>query len=119
QGRYGAAPPEVKPPGDYSVWLMDWLKRRTTADSRVLFETSNARIHDQGHMAGYYAYSSQREFIGGPYPQMLVVSAWDGFAFGKPIADIPTARMAEYLSAYNIGAIVVHSDAARSYFDAM
>jgi hypothetical protein len=70
-------------------------------------------------MAGYYAFSSQREFIGGAYPKQLFASSWDGFMFGKPIAQISTERMAEYFAVYNIGAIVVHSEAAKNYFDAM
>lgn len=119
QGRYGATPPQVRPLGDNSVWMMDWLKRRTTANARVLFETSFARIHDHAHMAGYYAYATQREFIGGPYPWMHFANSWDRSAFRRPISEIPIERMAEYLSLYNVGAIVVHSDAAKSYFDRM
>jgi len=53
QGRYGASPPQVRALGEDSLWLIEWLKRRAGADSRVLFETSLGRVHDQAHMAGY------------------------------------------------------------------
>jgi hypothetical protein len=115
-GRYGAPPPQVKPLGNDSAWVIDWLQRRTTANARVLFETSLGRVHDEAHMAGYYAYAAQREFIGGPYPFMHFAGFWDGWLFGKRISDIPGKRMAEYLSLYNIGWILVHSDAAKQYF---
>ena len=98
---------------------MDWLQHRTTGDARVLFETSLGRVHDQAHMAGYYAYAAQREFIGGPYPFTHFAGVWDGWVFGKRISDIPAERMGEYLSQYNVGWILVHSDVAKQYFDAL
>ena len=119
QGRYGAAPPQVKPLGALSVWVIEWLKRSTSGDARVLFETSLGRPHDHAHMAGYYAYQTQREFIGGPYPFMHFASFGDGWVFGKRMSETSPERMAEFLSLYNIGAIVVHSDIAKRYFDRM
>jgi hypothetical protein len=117
-GRYGASPPQVMPLGDTSAWVLGWLEARTTPDARVLFETALSRVHDQAHLAGYYAYRSQREFIGGPYPQMHFAGAWDGRAFGKALGEISVERMSEYLELYNIGWILVYSDAAKRYFDA-
>ena len=67
-GRYGSVPPEVRPLGPKSVWLLDWMARKTTAEGRVLFETSKGRIHDGAHIAGYLAVRAGRELIGGPYP---------------------------------------------------
>ena len=101
------------------LWVLQWLERKTTADQRVLFENSLGRVHDGAHMAGYYAYRSQREFIGGPYPFMNFAAAWDDFAFGKRLADIPVTRMREYFSLYNVGAIIAHSPGAKAYFDRM
>ena len=111
--------PEVRPLGEDSIWLMAWLRDRTSADYRILFENAVGRAHDGAHMAGYYAYETQREFIGGPYPFMHFASFWDGLAFGKRLADIPFERMRDYFALYNIGAIVVHSDSAKRYFDVM
>ena len=116
QGRYGAPPPQVRPLGADSNWVLSWLEKRTSGDARVLYETSLGRVVDDAHMAGYFAYQSKREFIGGPYPFMNFAGFWDGFLFGKPIDNIPVAEMTEYLDTYNIGAILVHSDAAKRYF---
>jgi len=119
QGRYGAPPPQVRALGDDSAWVLQWLERRTSPDARVLFENSKGRVHDAAHMAGYYAYRSQREFIGGPYLYMNFANAWDDAAFGKRLVDIPVPRMREYLSLYNVGAIIAHSEGAKAYFDKM
>lgn len=119
QGRYGAPPPQIQPVGPDSRWVIDWVVRRSSPDARVLFETSLGRVEDDAHMAGYYARYTHREFIGGPYPYMYFAGFWDGFLFGKPIGTIPFAKMAKYLSLYNVGAIIVYSDAAKHYFDAI
>jgi hypothetical protein len=119
QGRYGASPPQVKPLGEYSKWIIQWLERRTAPDARVLFENSLGRMHDNAHMAGYYAYETQREFIGGPYPFMHFASFWDDWIFGKRLSQVDFKELADYVSLYNIGWIVVHSAGAKRYFDAM
>jgi len=36
-------------------------------------------------------------------------SAWDGWAFGAPLATIPHHRFREYLRLFNVGWIVAHS----------
>ena len=114
-GHFGSQPPEVKGIGEYSAWILSWLEHRTTDDSRILFETSKARIHDGGHMAGYYAYTSQREFIGGPYPFMHFAGFWDGWLFGRPITEISHSDFLKYMKLYNIGWVVVHSDESKRY----
>ena len=116
-GHYGAPPPEVRDLGDLSKWVLNWLETDTSAQGRVLFETSNGRIHDGGHMAGYYAYTSGREFIGGPYPFTNFAGSWDGTMFGKPIGQISQSDFAHYLDLYNIGWILVHSEEAKRYLD--
>ncbi len=118
-GRYGAAPPYVRPLGAEASWVIDWLRRRTTADARVMFEISLGGAHGQAHMAGYFAHTAQREFIGGPYPFMNFAGFWDGWVFGKQLSAIPYERMNEYLNLYNVGYIIVHSDVAKQYFDKM
>lgn len=116
-GHYGAPPPEVRDLGELSQWVLNWLGSDTSAQGRVLFETSNGRIHDGAHMAGYYAFTAGREFIGGPYPFTNFAGSWDGTAFGKPIGQIPKSVFAEYLDLYNIGWILVHSAEAKRYLD--
>jgi hypothetical protein len=114
-GHYGAEPPEIRALGEKSSWLLDWLANDTTADGRILFETSKARIHDQAHMAGYYALTSDREFIGGPYPFMFTASFWDGTLFGRPVDSIAQAEFERDLDLYNIGWVVAHSEASKRY----
>src|SRR5262249_42088846 len=86
--RYGVRPPEVNGIGEYSGWVRNWLANSPTQDGRVLFETSKARIYDGSRMAGYYAYESGLEFIGGPYPYLYFAGFWDGYLFDKPINSI-------------------------------
>jgi hypothetical protein len=118
-GHYGAPPPEVRELGPLSNWVLDWLKNDTNEDGRVMFETSEARIHDGAHMAGYYAHQAGREFIGGPYPFANFAGFWDATAFGKPIEQIPQTTFSRYLDLYNVGWFLVHSSSAKHYLDNM
>src|SRR5262249_604514 len=116
-GHYGAIPPEVRPLGDKSRWLVEWLKSNTTRDGGILFETSKARVHDGAHMAGYYRINSDREFLGGPYPFTFKADFWDETVFGRPIASVSHDQLRRLLDLYNVGWVVVHSQAAKQYFE--
>jgi hypothetical protein len=116
-GHYGTRPPLVSPVGDYSRWVVDWLDRETSNAGRVLFETSKGRIYDGARMAGYYAYTSDRELIGGPYPFMFFAGFWDGWAFGKAITEIAPEEFLKYMDLYNIGWVVAHSDISKNYLE--
>lgn len=118
-GRYGDTPPEVDGVGPVTRWLLTWLETRTSSDARVLFETSHARVHDGSHIAGYLARTGGREFIGGPYPFTYAASAWDGVAFGRPIDGMSVEVFRHYLSVYNVGWLIVHSQALKSYLRGM
>lgn len=116
-GHYGARPPQVTSMGDYSRWIINWLGRETSDAGRVLFETSLGRIYDGARMAGYYAYTSDREFIGGPYPFMFFAGFWDKWAFGKSITQIAPEEFLKYLDLYNIGWVVAHSNTSKHYLE--
>lgn len=117
-GHYGKRPPEVAGIGPYSTWIVDFLQNQTNASGRVLFELSSGRLYDDAHMAGYYAYSTGRELIGGPYPYFNASNSyWDGQVFGKPIAEIGTQDFDERLQLYNIGWIMAHSETSKRYLD--
>ncbi|MGH8729709.1 MAG: hypothetical protein ACREV9_16475 [Burkholderiales bacterium] len=118
-GHYGVIPPEVDGPGAYSQWLLPKLKEQTGSDARVLFETSNGRVHDGGHMAGYYAYMTDREFIGGPYPFMHFASFWDGRLLNRPVSEFSPEEFSRYAELYNIGWMVLHSDASKEHLGTM
>lgn len=116
-GHYGAHPPQVRELGIYSSTVFYWLQSYTHPSARVLFETSRGRIHDRGHMAGYYAYQSQREFIGGPYPYYHFAGYWDGYLFNRTIASLTADDFHIYANLYNIGWVLVHSPASKRFFD--
>ncbi|WP_342113731.1 hypothetical protein [Pseudoduganella sp. OTU4001] len=112
---HGRSAPEVRGAGETTVWLADWLKRNTTPEARVLFETSLGRIHDGSHIAGPLAYETQREFIGGPYVLMHHAGFWDGTLFGQPIANFPADEFTKRMALYNIGWVVAHSASSKAY----
>jgi hypothetical protein len=114
-GHYALPPPNIRGTDSYTDFVLEALAKNTDKSARILFETSLGRIHDQGHLAGYYAYTGNREFIGGPYPYTHFSGFWDGFVFGSPINDIPTARFLDYLKLYNIGWIIAHTDVSKDY----
>lgn len=112
---YGFAPPEVREPGPLSRWALDQLRQETDAGARVIFELSHARIHDDAHMAGYLAVTSDREFIGGAYPYTHFANAWDNWMFGRSLDALPVARFQGYLELYNVGWVLAHSDGLKRY----
>jgi hypothetical protein len=116
-GHYGARPPHVRELGNYSRTVLSWLQNYTNPNARVLFETSKGRVHDSGHMAGYYAYQSQREFIGGPYPYYHFAGYWDGYLFNRSIESLTVEDFRKYADLYNIGWVLVHSPASKRFFD--
>ena len=113
-GRYGSAPPEVRGLGTKGQAILEWLRSETRPEGRVLFETSLARVHDGGHIVGYLAMQSGREFIGGPYNNFFAGTR-DGWMFGRPLESIDQATFLAYLRLYNIGWIVVHSEKSKRY----
>lgn len=115
-GHYGALPPEVRGIGQKSAWIIDVLRTQTSSEGRIFFEVSLGRAHDHGHMAGYLARASGREFIGGPYPFMFKASYWDGFAFGRALQAVSEDDLRGYFDAFNIGWIVAHSAVSKEYF---
>jgi hypothetical protein len=114
-GHYGKTPPEVSGVGPLSLWTIDRLMAETDESARILFELSHARVHDGGHMAGYLAMRTHREFIGGAYPYTHFANAWDDWMFGHTLDDLTPERFREYLDLYNIGWLLLHSDKAKQY----
>jgi hypothetical protein len=116
---HGLSPPEARELGPLTRWAVEQLGSQTDPSARVMFELSHARIHDGGHMAGFLAVQSNREFIGGAYPYTHFANFWDNWMFGRPVTDLPIDRFREYVTLYNIGWILAHSDTARSYLAGM
>ena len=112
---YGGPVPEVRGVGPATLELKAWLLGNTTNDARILFETSLGRVHDQAHIAGYLAISTNRQFVGGPYVYMHHAGFWDGYVFGRDISNFDQNELCDYLSVYNIGWVIVHSVASKEF----
>lgn len=116
-GHYGRIPPQVRGLGPYTEFMIEWIKTNTTSEARVLFEASRGRIHDDAHIAGYLAYTTQREFIGGPYPDRSVTSTSDGRFFGAEAGALTPDQARHYFELYNIGWIIAHAEETKRYLE--
>ena len=112
---YGRPSPEVRGPGAVTSWLTDWIRKNTTDEARVLFETSPGRIYDDAHVPGYLVLATHREFIGGPYVFLHHADFWDGKVFGKPVSEFSTDAFSDQLRLYNIGWVVAQSISSVAY----
>jgi hypothetical protein len=115
--RYGARPPQVTGEGIYTRTLLRWLRDDTKPEGRVLFEESPGRIYDGARIAGYLAYKSGREFIGGPYPFRHFAAFWDNWLFDRPISQLSPEQLDGLLRRYNIGWAIVHSPSAKALLE--
>lgn len=110
-GHYGKPPPEVSSPPEIVAWLVARINENTTPDGRILFETSLSRKHGGGHIAGYLALKTKREFVGAPYPYIMPDrSFWDRSGFGRPMDKLSDEQLATGIDLYNIGWIITHTD---------
>ncbi len=106
---HGVAAPEVKGYGPTFEALVDFLRENASDDGRIFFETSRARVHDGGHVAGPLALQTRKELIGGPYPNLHFAGAWDRWAFGRPIGEHDPAELERYLDLYDIHWMLCHT----------
>lgn len=118
-GHYGKVPPEVTGYGEKYQYLLHWLHENTDASARVLFETSHARIHDRGHIAGMLSYESKREFIGGPYVLQHYAGFWDHTLFARDIREFTPQELEDRMRMYNIGWVIAHHPITKSVLDGL
>lgn len=119
-GHYGKAPPELSQAPALVAQLELWIASNTTADGRILFETSLARVHGGGHVAGLMALKTGREFVGAAYPYSLpAVSAWDRMAFGRPTRELSNDDWSRGFDLYNVGWVIAHSPELKRAMDGM
>lgn len=110
-GHYGASPELTTPPEDMQ-WLVDTLTAKSTSSARIIFENSLGRAYGGGHVAGYLALKTGREFVGGAYPfQMPPKSFWDGRALGSAIETVSDEKLSEAIELFNVGWIITHTSA--------
>lgn len=116
QGRHGKAPPEMGSAPPVLAKLETWIRHNTSADARILFETSLARVHGNSHAAGYLAAATRREFMGAAYPFFLPqISCWDRSCFGRPLSAMPPAYFLRAIQTYNVGWIIAHSSELKAF----
>ena len=119
-GRHGKQPPEISAAPKSVAELQNWITSNTDARSRILFQTSLGRVHGGGHVAGYLASATHREFLGGAYPFFFPqVSCWDKSCFGRPIDTMDQAFFRRTLETYNVGWIIAHSLELKHLLEAM
>ncbi len=116
-GHYGAYPPEVRETGPYTKFLLNWLNTHTDRNARILFEVSRGRIIDEDHIAAYLAYTSDREFIGGHYPDSYFADFTDGDLFGRHITELDESAFQAYADLYNLGWVVAFTKDSKAFFD--
>jgi hypothetical protein len=113
-GHHGKSPPEISAPPEVVSIIEFWINSYTNLNGRILFETSLGRVHGGGHVAGYLAARTKREFMGGAYPYFLPKSScWDGYCFGLPIESVSPELFQQILAAYNTHWIIAHSKALK------
>lgn len=99
--------------------LIEWLRDNTTTEGRILFQDSDPHWQIELNVtAGYIAYASQRDFIGGPYPWGGPLDFLDNRPFDRDIQTITSDQLAHYLGLYNIHWILVHTQVMRDALDA-
>ena len=110
-GHYGYAPELTAPPEDMQ-WLIDTLTAKSTNSARIIFESSLGRVYGGGHVAGYLALKTGREFVGGAYPfQIPTKSFWDGRALGSAVDAVSDEKLSEIIELFNVGWIITHTTA--------
>lgn len=114
---YGARPPEVRGLQAKSAYILDWLKTHTDRKARILFETSNSRFYDTGHLAGVLALWSGRAFIGGPLPMQFYAGFWDHTLFGRDISEFTPDEFMRHMAIYNVGWIIAYHKETKSFLE--
>jgi len=111
-GHYGPRPPQVRSLPERVRCITQWLESNTTRQGRVLFEIFPGQ--GQASDVAYYAYTTKREFIGGPGPWPLRSGRYfagfvSGRLFGEPIGSIGEERFMKYMEFYNVGWVLAYT----------
>ncbi len=99
--------------------IIDWIHRETPADARLLFEESGDEsgfAYDRVYLSSFLPYWTGRQLIGGPINLYNDRHHFAEFHSGKMFKKDPQAisdqELRNYLSLYNIGAVVAFHPAA-------
>ncbi len=116
-GHYGQPPPQVRPLSERVQCVTRWLESDTNREGRVLFETFRGQGEESE--AAYYAYKTEREFIGGPQAGLFLTGFVNGKLFGQQIESLGEERVMKYLDLYNIGWIVARNRRTKRILDSL
>jgi len=101
------------------VGLIEWIKRETPIDGRILFEESGDEtgfVHDGVYLSNFVALGSGRQLIGGPInlynDRHHFAEFHSGRLFKRDIGSLSDAELRNYLSLYNIGVIAAFHPAS-------
>lgn len=117
---HGKAPPEISAPPMLVKQVESWITTNTGTDGRILFEASLGRVHGGGHIAGYLASKTKREFMGASYPYFLPrLSCWDKTCLNRPLGKMTGEFFGSAIETYNVGWIIAHSAELKSFLTQM
>lgn len=93
--------------------IVEWIQRATPADARVLFEESGDEsgfVYDRSYLSSFLPALTGRQMIGGPInlynDRHHFAEFHSSRLFTKDAGSISDNELKNYLSLYNIGAIV-------------
>ena len=99
--------------------IVDWVKRETPADARVLFEESGDEsgfIYNRSYLSSLIPHSSGRQLIGGPInvynDRHHFAEFHSGKMFKKDVQALSDDEIKNYFRLYNIGAVVAFHPAS-------
>jgi len=106
--------------------IVDWIGRATPADARVLFEESGDEtgfVYDRVYLSSLVPHLTGRQLIGGPInlynDRHHFAEFHSGRLFKRDIAAFSDEELRNYLSLYNIGAVVAFHPASLKRFQSM
>ncbi len=83
-------------------------------------DDSRGQPYGEGYGLSLFGITTGREFIGGPYPYVILqhrhAAFFDGRAFGKKIEDIPPDEFVRNAALYNVDIILCWSPSSVGYF---
>ena len=99
--------------------IIDWIKRETPANARVLFEESGDEsgfVYDRTYLSAFLPHLTGRQLIGGPInlynDRHHFAEFHSGKIFKKDSQSLSDEQVRGYLDLYNIGAVVVFDPAS-------
>jgi hypothetical protein len=99
--------------------VIDWIKRETPANARVLFEESGDEsgfVYDRTYLSAFLPHLTGRQLIGGPInlynDRHHFAEFHSGKIFKKDSQSLSDDQLRGYLRLYNIGAVVAFDPAS-------